>query len=199
MKGKFITICTIALLGCLFSGCSSLESPHVVGEPVVFDGKHVGDVLTCQVGETPLLLKVTDSTHLRAAWPEWDQANDTFQLAGAEIVVSRLGKDILLANIKEDNSENYSIFLLSLVYGGEGPQGFKAVGFTVDDDAMDRLASIETNRIGVHGSYGSTFVLEGNKEDADAFVATYSKEMFLYSLGFEITQLSGENILENLL
>ncbi|MEX0331850.1 MAG: hypothetical protein AB3N64_10545 [Puniceicoccaceae bacterium] len=199
MKGKVIIICTVAMLGCLISGCSSLESPHVVGEPVAFDGKHIGDVLTCQVGETPLQLKVIDSTRLRAAWPEWDESNDTFQLAGAEIVVSRLGKDILLANIKEDSSENYAIFLLSVVFGGEGPQGFKAVGFTVDDDAMDRLASIESNRIGVHGSYGSTFVLEGSKEDADAFMATYSKEMFLYSVGFEITQLSGENIFEDLL
>ena len=196
MRTRLIITVIFAVLACLGSGCSRLQSPHVVGEPVVYDNEYLGVEADFIVGEDIMSIKVMDKTRLRASWTYWDNESESFQLKNADIVISVVGDLLLLANIREDADENYSVYRLAHVIGVDEESLFKAVAFTIDNDVLSQLEAIETNPLSENGSSEEvSFIFTGSKEETDAFMAVHGKEIFDHSYGAEVTQLSGSNFL----
>ena len=192
MKTKYYAMLLVPILGCLISGCSNLESPHVIGEPVEFDDDLVGEVISLNLGGRALSLRLVDEHRFAVAWVEWDETSESFEIGEAELIVSELGSDVMFANLRSADEKNYSIFRLSMVCHGIDDEATHWIAYSVDDDVMDRLAADEANRMDVSGQYGSTFVLRGSKEEIDAFMKAHYKEAFLYTAGFYVEQLNGE-------
>ena len=214
MKTKYYAMLLVPILGCLISGCSNLESPHVIGEPVEFDDDLVGEVISLNLGGRALSLRLGDEHRFAVAWVEWDEtsesfsvdhdffgggdiqgirvSSESFEIGEAELIVSELGSDVMFANLRSADEKNYSIFRLSMVCHGIDDEATHWIAYSVDDDVMDRLAADEANRMDVSGQYGSTFVLRGSKEEIDAFMKAHYKEAFLYTAGFYVEQLNGE-------
>jgi hypothetical protein len=189
-----IAILTTLLVACLISGCASLETPFVVGEPVSFNEDSMQEDLVFRLAGAPYILRLVDAETFRVATVEWDKEEEVFQLVSGELVVSQLGKDTRLLNFRIDGVEHYTVLKLSHEEGDLESADFQAVAHTVDEAFMDRLAKTgRVTRIQERDDReGPTFMLEGDKSAVDRFFRIHSSRLFESRSGLEIVQAGEE-------
>jgi hypothetical protein len=192
VKTKLRSIWILALAGGLLTGCASLQSPHVIGDTVYFDESDIGEELVFNFGGVPFSMRLVDRNRFHLARMEWDPQHEVYEVTEGELILSGFGQDVLFLNVREAGEEHYTVMRLSRAIGGEGQDGFKALAFTIDEDVMNYL--VREGPIDI-SSHRGTYVMNATKAEVDAFLRAHLKEAFLYTAGFEIEQVSGDNLL----
>ena len=169
----------------LFTACTSMQSPFIVGDAMEFSEAEVGKQLSLQVGEEVVWIKLVDAQTFLAARMEWESDRTAFGTQSAEVILSRMG-DAILLNYKPEDLDRYIIYRV-----GRSSSREYAMAFGVDP------AILATHK--EKGLFNGTekegeFILDGTKEEIDQYVARHLKDLFTYAEGIDIVFIAGDEI-----
>lgn len=163
---KIISIVSLLLLSLFLASCSSLQSPHIIGDRVIFPDNDVGSETVWEVDEEIYHIKIVSSNVIVGAVVEWDSASKTHKTTSGELVLSELNGKLFL-NYKEDDL--YHIHRIV-------PSGNDSVVFySVDNEEIKKL--ISTGRVESEKGNG-VYLLKGTKEQIDIFIAENIRTIF---------------------
>jgi hypothetical protein len=194
MKAQWIITVMVTSIACLFTGCASLQSPFVVGEPVSFKEHSVDEVLVLKLAGAPYILQLVDDTTFRVETVQWSEEMDAFTPVTGELIVSQLGRDIRFLNFRLKGARRYTVLRLSHEEGDLGRTNFQAVAYTIDEERIKRLVrSGQVQKTGRQSEReGPVFYVVGSKEDVDRFFLRHNRELFGSHSGLAIIQAEEE-------
>jgi hypothetical protein len=152
----------LLIIGAACISCSTLKSPHYVGERQPAAEKDLADITVWKQGEDVYFVKRVDSNTLVAATLEWDSTVNDFSVRSFPFIVSKLDDHIFL-NVKD--GELYSIFRVAGACDDNEPSTFLL--FTIDDDIIKQDMADGTIRA---RNEGDDVIMECTKEDQDAYI-----------------------------
>jgi predicted P-loop ATPase/GTPase len=162
---KIIPIINALVLSLFLASCSSLQSPCIIGEKVIFPESAVGTETVWEVDDEIYHIRIISTNAIAGAVVEWDSESQTHKTTTGELVLSELnGKQFL--NYKEDDL--YHIHRIV-------PSGNDSIVF-LSIDAEEMKKHISTGR--VESEKGSTYFLKGTKEEIDKFISENVKAIF---------------------
>jgi hypothetical protein len=157
------------IIGMACASCSTLKSPHYVGEQEPAREKDLADITVWQQDEDVYFVKRVASNTLVAATLEWDDKSNDFTVRSFPFIVSELD-DHLFLNVKD--GDLYSIFRVAGAGGDDDPA---FVLFTIDDDSM--IKDMADGKIKARKA-GDDIIMECTKEEQDAYILENIYTMF---------------------
>lgn len=158
----------LLIMGAVCVSCSTLKSPHYVGEQQPATEKELADITVWKQGEDVYFVKRVDSNTLVAATLEWDDKSSDFAVRSFPFIVSQL-EDHLFLNVKAD--EFYSIFRMA----GTCQDDQTLLLFTIDSDKMKQ--DIADGKIKARREKDN-IIMECSKEEQDAYILENFDTMF---------------------
>ena len=159
----------LLIIGAACISCSTLKSPHYVGEQEPMSEKDLADITVWENGDDVFFVKRVDSNTLVAATLEWDGDINNFTVRSFPFIVSALG-DHMFLNVRE--GDLYSIFRVAGACSDDEP--IFAL-FTIDDDKMKQ--DIADGKIKARKEKDD-IIMECTKEEQDAFIMENIDKVF---------------------
>lgn len=157
-------------IGAVCISCSTLKSPHYVGEQQPATEKDLGDITVWKQGEDVYFVKRVDSNTLVAATLQWNDKSNDFAVRSFPFIMSTLD-DHMFLNVR--NSDLYSIFRVAGACDDDESPTYLL--FTIDDDKMEQDMAdgkIQARKV------GDDIIMECTKEEQDAYILEHIHTMF---------------------
>jgi hypothetical protein len=159
----------LLIIGAACISCSTLKSPHYVGEQEPMSEKDLAEITVWENGDDVFFVKRVDSNILVAATLEWDSKINDFSVRSFPVIVSKLG-DHMFLNVREDDL--YSIFRVAGACDDDEP--IFAL-FTIDPDKMKQ--DMADGKIKARKEKDDV-IMECAKEEQDAYILENIDTMF---------------------
>jgi hypothetical protein len=168
MRYRELLIAAAALL--VLSSCSTIVSPHYVGEPAPVFSADLEE-RAWYVGGHVWHVKPTSKHGAIASTLSWHYGDELFEQTVMELLTTRLGESVFL-NIKQGN--NYAIFRLLPAFSFDCE--FALIGVDAEKVAKDIAAGRIAGEAKV--DWFDAFILNVEKRDLDKYVAENLNTLF---------------------
>lgn len=161
---RVIITAQITLLSLLMTSCSSLQSPHYIGDKVEFQDSDIGKETAWRVDKDIYHVKITGSDKVVASLTRWNKESEEYIAETNEFILSKL-EDHFFLNIKDEDF--YTVLHISV---SDDMIAF----YDLDSDEISK--HLESGKIEAEGKY--TFLLKGSKAEIDKFLINHVKVLY---------------------
>lgn len=161
-------VCCFGLvaLSAMLVACSSLKSPHYVGERVTFQEDAVGSESVWKIEEEIYHVKIVNSNEVVGSLIEWNDEKKAHVPKSFELVVSKLGQHLFF-NVMDGGL--YNVHRVAM--GGDD----SVIFYMLDAEAIKKhepSGRVEPDKD------GNVFTLKGSKAEIDRFVLEHIRSLF---------------------